>query len=172
MTDHTTPEDTAVSHAEEPQPPIPAEGAPHAYVAIRRTHSVNADRPEWETDPHLIPAHEVDELIYWNTQPDVSLLPIGPDGDTGTRAIGEPRTLPTSKDALYLRENGSKIRLIGPAYEHHDLRKYCLSLASLAPELWVGELTAPNGHVEPCLVTGENLAALGYTLVTEEGPNA
>lgn len=89
----TDPEDTAVSHADEPQPPMPAEGAPHAYVAIKRTHSLNADRPEWETDPHLIPAHEVDELIYWNTQPDVSLLPIGPDGDTGTRAIVEPRRI-------------------------------------------------------------------------------
>ena len=87
----TTPtEDTAVIDAETPTDPIPAEGAPHAWVAVQRRHSVNADRPEWDHRAVVIPAHDTVELDYARAR-DITLLPIGPDGDTGTRAIVEPR---------------------------------------------------------------------------------
>ncbi|MFD3426091.1 hypothetical protein [Nocardia fluminea] len=114
----TTPtEDTAVIDAETPTAPIPAEGAPHAYVAIKRTHSVNADRPEWANDPHLIPAHETDELVYWNTRPGYTLLPIGPDGDTGTKAVIEPREIEDTAPELLaaLAELGREYGPLGVA---------------------------------------------------------
>ncbi|MFD4444888.1 hypothetical protein ACFWPK_34445 [Nocardia sp. NPDC058519] len=82
-------EDTAVIDAETPADPIPADDQPHAYVAIKRTHSPYADRPEWAEDIHLIPAHQASEIAYWRTRPGYTLLAIGPDGDTGTRWMGD-----------------------------------------------------------------------------------
>ncbi|WP_043654492.1 hypothetical protein [Nocardia thailandica] len=76
----------------EPQPLIPAPDAPHAYVAVRRMHSVNADRPEWEYPAYVVPEWDrerIDELRHFG----FALLPIGPDGDTGTRAVTEPRKI-------------------------------------------------------------------------------
>lgn len=91
----TTPtEDTAVIDADEPQPPMPAEGQPYAFVAVERTHSVHADRPEWDREAVVIPEWDREMLEYRRSQGD-TLLPIGPDGDTGTRAIVEPRRAAT-----------------------------------------------------------------------------
>ncbi len=152
----------------EPADPIPADDAPHAYVAVQRTFSPHADRPEWDRDARVIPEWDRDELA-WRRACGDTMLPIGPDGDTGTRAITEPApALEMAEGNVFRRGNGSLIRLVQLAYTHPDLHKYCLSLAQLSPGLWVAELTAPAGTVEPVLVTAENLAALGYTLVTEE----
>lgn len=146
--------------------PIPADDAPHAYVAVLRTHSPYADRPEWAATSYVIPEHDHDELALARRR-GYALLPIGSDGDAGTRAVIEPgpppHVLEMRAGALFRRENGSLIRLIELAYTHRELARFRLSLATLAPELWVGELTAPNGVVEACLVTAANLAALGYT---------
>lgn len=90
----TTTEETAVTH-DEPQPPIPADDQAHAYVVVERTHSPHADRPEWDRPAIVIPAHEASDLAYWRGRPDHALIPIGPDGDTGTRAVVEPRTVST-----------------------------------------------------------------------------
>lgn len=81
----TTPtEDTAVIDTDEPQPPIPAEGAPHAYVAVCRNPA--AKHAAWWQDAVVIPAQSTEEQHYYTRQ-GYELLPIGPDGDTGTRAI-------------------------------------------------------------------------------------
>ncbi|MFD4457673.1 hypothetical protein [Nocardia sp. NPDC058480] len=88
----TPTEDTAVIDAETPADPIPAEGAPHAWVALKRYHSPNADRPEWLFGAAVVPAHDAEDLAYYRKQ-GYELLPIGPDGDTGTRAIAEPRKI-------------------------------------------------------------------------------
>lgn len=69
-------------------PPLPTPGAPHAYIAVRRTHSPHADRPEWHHRAKVIPAWDADDLAYARRCGD-TLLPIGPDGDAGTRAIVE-----------------------------------------------------------------------------------
>lgn len=68
--------------------PLPAEGAPHAYVAVLRTFSPHADRPEWnQTDALVVPEWEREHLAHLRGV-GYALIPIGPDGDTGTRAIG------------------------------------------------------------------------------------
>lgn len=97
----TTPtEDTAVIDADAPADPIPAEGAPHAWVVVARTFSANADRPEWLRDAIVIPEWDHKELEYWRRdRKGFAVLPIGPDGDTGTRAIVEPRTVTTAAEA-------------------------------------------------------------------------
>jgi hypothetical protein len=110
----TPPEDTAVINAAEPQPPMPAEGAPHAYVAVQRTHSVNADRPEWNDDATVIPAWDTERIEEHRRHAqhhDCTLLPIGPDGDTGTRAIVEPRGFVelVDPDKLDLLPRGSAV---------------------------------------------------------------
>lgn len=69
-------------------PPMPAPDAPHAYIAVQRTHSPYADRPEWAYDAAVIGAHETRELERF-ARDGWHLLPIGPDGDTGTRWIPE-----------------------------------------------------------------------------------
>lgn len=90
----TTPEDTAVIDAETPTDPIPADDQPHAYVVVQRTHSVNADRPDWAAAAYVISEHDHDEIAFARAR-GRTLLPIGPDGDTGTRAIVEPRRAAT-----------------------------------------------------------------------------
>ncbi|MFC4124898.1 hypothetical protein [Nocardia rhizosphaerae] len=71
----------------EPTPdPIPADTAPHAYVALKRYHNVHADRPEWEPEAFTVPEWNHAELENRRRQ-GYELLPIGPDRDTGTRAI-------------------------------------------------------------------------------------
>lgn len=94
----TTPiEDTAVIDAENPVEPIPAEGAPHAFVAVCRNPA--AKHAAWWQDAVVIPAQSTEEQHYYTRQ-GYELLPIGPDGDTGTRAIVEPRVIaaPTSAE--------------------------------------------------------------------------
>src|SRR5690606_26656120 len=77
----------------EPVDPIPADDAPHAYVAVKRTHSLHADRPEWDHTAVVIPEWDHEELAYRRRLGE-DLIPIGPDGDTGTRAItGEAEKL-------------------------------------------------------------------------------
>lgn len=85
----TTPEDTAVIDADTPTDPLPAEGAPHAYVVVRRTHSAWADRPEWAGGAFIVPAHQADEIEHWRKQ-GYTLIGIAPDGDAGTRAVFDP----------------------------------------------------------------------------------
>lgn len=158
----TDPEDTAVTHADEPQPPIPAEGAPHAYVAVRRYHSLNADRPEWQAPAYVVPEHDHDELDLARRR-GFSLLPIGPDGDTGTRAITAPEptkpALEMVEDGLYRNPAGGQVRVV------QMLRN------PLAPGTWSAMIPGIFGD-HYAEVTAEGLAACGYTLVTEEGPNA
>lgn len=153
----TPPEDTAVSHADDPQPPMPAEGAPHAYVAVQRTHSVNADRPEWNDDATVIPAWDTERIEEHRRHAqhhDCTLLPIGPDGDTGTRAITEPAppALELTRGAWLRNHLGAEIFVVEPAR------------TALAPDLW----TVDTCGVGVELATAEGLAACGYTLVTEE----
>lgn len=69
--------------------PIPAADAPHAYVAVERKFSANADRPEWDWNAVVIPEWDHENLEFRRSQGD-HLIPIGPDGDTGTRAITAP----------------------------------------------------------------------------------
>ncbi|MFC9966305.1 hypothetical protein ACFVH4_18915 [Nocardia ignorata] len=76
-----------MSTPDAPADPIPADGQPHAYVLVERTHSPHADRPEWDRPAIVIPVHETSDLAYWRGRPSHALIPIGPDGDTGTRAI-------------------------------------------------------------------------------------
>lgn len=139
--------------------PIPAEGAPHAYVAIRRTHSVNADRPEWDYSAYVIPEWDrerLDELRHFG----FTLLPIGPDGDTGTKAITEPApakpALEMVEDGLYRNPAGGQVRVV------QMLRN------PLAPGMWSAMVPGIFGD-HYAEVTAEGLAACGYTLVTEGG---
>lgn len=67
--------------------PIPAEGAPHAWIAVQRRYGHTAPRPVWGRDAEVIAATEPDDLAYFRDREDYDLIPIGPDGDTGTRAI-------------------------------------------------------------------------------------
>lgn len=67
--------------------PLPAEGAPHAYAAVWRLNSPHADRPEWDQRKCLVvPEWDREHLDHLRSL-GYALLPIGPDGDTGTRAI-------------------------------------------------------------------------------------
>lgn len=86
--DDTTEEMTMTTP--EPVDPIPADDQPHAYVAVKRTHSPYADRPEWARGAFTVPVHDSEEIEHWRRQ-GYTLIPIGPDGDTGTRAITTPR---------------------------------------------------------------------------------
>lgn len=145
--------------------PIPAEDAPHAYVAIRRTHSVNADRPEWDPDAAVIPEWNADDINFARSQ-GYTLIPIAPDGDTGTRAIVEPA--PT-KPALRLVAGCRCRNPLGA--ELHALRPVLRELAGykvLAAGIWVVEDFDPLFGTTEYLVTAEGMAACGYTLVTEE----
>ncbi|MFC4373344.1 hypothetical protein ACFO5K_04445 [Nocardia halotolerans] len=100
-----------MSDAETPTDPIPADDQPHAYVLVERTHSPHADRPEWDRGAIVIPEWDHDELAHWRDYHDkYALIPIGPDGDTGTRAITEPRTVSTVEELDALPE-GTVIRL-------------------------------------------------------------
>ena len=156
----TPPEDTAVSHVDAPQPPIPAEGAPHAYVAVQRNPA--AEQPTWWQDAVVIPAQSTEEQHYYTRQ-GYELLPIGPDGDTGTRAITEPApakpALEMVEDGLYRNPAGGQVRVV------QMLRN------PLAPGTWSAMIPGIFGD-HYAEVTAEGLAACGYTLVTEEGPNA
>lgn len=64
--------------------PLPAPGKPHAYIAVTRTHSPHADRPEWDRRAVVIPAWDDKELVYARQRGE-ELLPIAPDGESGTR---------------------------------------------------------------------------------------
>lgn len=67
--------------------PLPAEGAPHAYAAVWRLNSPRADRPEWdERNALVVPEWDRERLDRLRAL-GYHLIPIGPDGDTGTRAI-------------------------------------------------------------------------------------
>lgn len=91
-------QETAVPEQTDTQtPPLPAPGAPHAYVAVQRTHSPHADRPEWHHRAKVIPAWDADDLAYARRCGD-TLLPIGPDGDTGTRWVTEEPDEATAPD--------------------------------------------------------------------------
>lgn len=150
--DDTTEEITMTTP--EPVDPIPAAGAPHAYVLVERTHSPNADRPEWDRSAVVIPEWEREELAHWRDYHDkYALIPIGPDGDTGTRAITEPGPPAPRMVAggLYRNLLGAEIRLIA------------LQRQSFAPGLWLA-----HTELSREFVTAEGLAACGYTLVTEE----
>jgi hypothetical protein len=111
----TSTEDTAVIDAETPVDPIPADDQPHAYVVVQRTHSVNADRPEWAAAAYVISEHDHDEIAFARAR-GRTLLPIGPDGDTGTRAIVEPRRTedPAELDTLPIM---SIVRAYGVAHQ-------------------------------------------------------
>lgn len=156
----TPPEDTAVSHVDDPQPPMPAEGAAYAYVAVERTFSPYADRPEWDFKAVVIPEWNHKELEYWRNQDGHTLIPIGPDGDTGTRAITEPEptkpALEMVEDALYRNPAGGQVRVV------QMLRN------PLAPGMWSAMVPGIFGD-HYAEVTAEGLVACGYTLVTEDG---
>ncbi|WP_280201294.1 hypothetical protein [Nocardia cyriacigeorgica] len=145
--DDTTEEITMTTP--EPVDPIPADDAPHAYVAVRRTHSPNADRPEWQWDAGVIPVHDRAEIDLHRRR-GYELIPIGPDGDTGTRAITKPAPRMV-EGGLYRNPLGAEIRLIA------------LQRQPFAPGLWLA-----HTELSREFVTAEGLAACGYTLVTEE----
>lgn len=87
--------------------PLPAPGSAHAYVAVQRTFSSHADRPEWGRDAIVIPEWDHKELEYWRRdRKGFALLPIGPDGDTGTRAI-DPATAEQLADERALTDDQS-----------------------------------------------------------------
>lgn len=158
--------DTAVSHVDEPQPPMPAEGAPYAFVVVERTFSPYADRFECRRDAIVIPEWDHKELENWRNRPGYALIPIGPDGDTGTRAIVEPApakpALRMVEDGLYRNHLGAELRLSVPAYRSTPLRHWQV----MAPGLWTAIVV---GSIAAWLVTAEGLAESGYTLVTEAG---
>ncbi|MGS2805360.1 hypothetical protein [Nocardia sp. MW-W600-9] len=106
------PEDTPVSHADEPQPPIPADDAPHAWVAVQRYHSVHADRPEWAAQAVVVPEWDHDSLAAFRRQ-GRHLLPIGPNGDTGTRAI-TTETSDLAEEVKELRATLAAIKAVDP----------------------------------------------------------
>lgn len=136
----------------EPVDPTPADDAPHAYVAVRRTHSPNADRPEWAYPAYSV-AEWNHEQLDWFRRKGFDLIPIGPDGDTGTRAITEP-----APPALRMVAGGLYRNLLGA-----EIRLIALQRQSFAPGLWLA-----HAELGREFVTAEGLAACGYTLVTEE----
>lgn len=85
MTEQTTQEQAPMT---EQTDPLPAPGAPHAYVAVQRTYSECADRPEWDRCAVVIPEWDT-ATIDRARRSGQALLPIGPDGDTGTRWVTE-----------------------------------------------------------------------------------
>ncbi len=63
------------------------ESEPHAYIAVKRTHSVNADCPEWSCDAAVIPATDTAECRHYAAQ-GYDLVPIV-GTDTGTRPAAQ-----------------------------------------------------------------------------------
>ncbi|MFF4026939.1 hypothetical protein ACFYY5_29225 [Nocardia elegans] len=62
-----------------------AQSEPDAYIAVKRTHSPNADRPEWDWHATVIPAGaEYAEDREWRLDRGFDLLPIV-GTETGTR---------------------------------------------------------------------------------------
>ena len=136
----------------DPVDPIPADDAPHAYVAVKRTHSPHADRPEWDHTAVVIPEWDHEELAYRRRLGE-DLIPIGPDGDTGTRAVAEP-----APPAPRMVEGGLYRNLLGA-----EIRLIALQRQSFAPGLWLA-----HTELSREFVTAEGLAACGYTFVAEE----
>lgn len=63
--------------------------APDAWVAVKRTHSIHAEGPEWSCDAAVIPATDTAECRHYAAQ-GFDLVPIAADG-VGTRwAAAQP----------------------------------------------------------------------------------
>lgn len=106
----------------EQTPPLPAPGEPHAYIAVRRTHSPHADRPEWFHRAQVVPAWD-EAAIAYALKCGETLLPIGPSGDTGTRWVPEQTdTQTTERDQLaaLLRDHGAPIPDEGYPADEYD----------------------------------------------------
>lgn len=110
------------------------------------------DFADWSLSPEGLRA--IADLIDGGTTAISESEPIGPDGDTGTRAITEPAppALELTRGAWLRNHLGAEIFVVEPAR------------TALAPDLW----TVDTCGVGVELATAEGLAACGYTLVTEE----
>lgn len=158
------PKDTPVSHADEPADPIPAPDAPHRIpfvttasttVTVPNTGQSREEATEqaWE-EVYVSLCHQcAREVDLGEFEPEEQSAPIGPDGDTGTRAIVEPAppALELTRGAWLRNHLGAEVFVVEPAR------------TALAPDLW----TVDTCGVGVELATAEGLAACGYTLVTE-----
>lgn len=138
-------------------PPLPAPGEPHAYVAVRRTHSPHADRPEWSHRAYVIPAWDDEEIDNAMRCAD-TLLPIGPDGDTGTRWVTEPHHIesPEELDALPV---GSVV-----------LDNFAAGCTRVHPDPVVGWVRATDAHPDRRHFHPPYLPARVLFDPTQEGP--
>ncbi|NEW49367.1 hypothetical protein GV792_04825 [Nocardia cyriacigeorgica] len=119
--------------------PLPADGAPHAYVAVWRLHSPHADRPEWDERNALVVPEWDRERIDRLLAVGYDLIPIGPDDEAGTRAL-DPATVAQLADEQALTDDQATALAKVIAERDEALGKYAVAVADAgwrppAPEI-------------------------------------